>query len=322
MPPTDTQDLDAWIGTERVQQDVVSLQAARALAATLDREADALKDGTPFPLGWHWILFNSVAPRSDLAPDGHARRGSILPPVPLPRRMWAGGALRFGGTLRIGEPIERVSTIQSIEHKEGRSGPLVFVTVRHEISNEVGVAVEEEQNLVYRTLESPDHATAPRTDPPNPPPADPDWTESFVADEVTLFRFSALTFNDHRIHYDYRYATDVEGYPGLVVHGPLLALLLVDAGVRHAVAATPYTTVATSFRYRNARPLFCNEEFQLGGGCLEDTGTGGQFAEDGHAGVGTVDGVARMKLWVAHPERGLAIEAELECVRTVERRPA
>ena len=303
MDLPEAQDLDAWIGTQRVDEDVLSSGRARALAATLDAPQDDLADGAILPAGWHWLYFNPAVARSELAPDGHERLGSFLPPVPLPRRMWAGGTLRFPGALRIGEQVRRVSTIRSIEWKQGRSGPLVFVTAHHEISNRAGVAVEEDQNLVYRSRESPVGATARHTAAPTPPPpVEPVWTESYVADEVTLFRFSALTFNGHRIHYDHRYATEVEGYPGLVVHGPLLALLLLGAGVRHAAAAGADARAATSFRYRAAAPLFCNEEFHLAGGGLE--------APD--PAVEAPPGAALMKLWATHPERGLATEAELD----------
>ena len=208
----------------------------------------------------------------------------------------------------IGEHVRRVSTIRSIQRKEGRSGPLVFVTAHHEISNRAGIAVEEEQNLAYRTLESPSGAAARHAAPPTPPPLEPEWTESYVADEVTLFRFSALTFNGHRIHYDHQYATEVEGYPGLVVHGPLLALILLDAGIRHAGAARTDARAVTSFRYRAARPLFCNEEFHLAGGGLQ---TADRALE-------ARPGAALMRLWAAHPERGVATEAELEVGATNE----
>ena len=305
MDLPDRQDLDAWIGRQRVDEDVVSSGRARALAATLDASQDAL-DGELLPAGWHWLYFNSAVSRSELAADGHERPGSFLPPLGLPRRMWAGGTLRFPGALRIGEHVRRVSTIRSIEQKEGRSGPLVFVTVHHEISNRVGVAIEEEQRLVYRTRESPDGAAERRATVPTPPPLEPEWTEPCVADEVTLFRFSALTFNGHRIHYDHRYATEVEGYPGLVVHGPLLALLVLDAGIRHAGAGGADGRAATSFRYRATAPLFCNEEFHLGGGTLQALDRALEAPPD----------AAVMKLWAAHPDRGLATEAELEVAAT------
>ena len=275
-----SQGLEAWIGTSRVAEDVVSLRRARALAATLDRPPDALREGDPLPAGWHWIYFNELTARSEVAADGHAERGGFLPPVPHPHRMWAGGRLLFPGVLRIGAAASRTSTIEAIEAKEGRSGPLVFVTVGHEISTEDGIAIDEQIRLVYLTRDK--GASAPRST--DDGTAAPDWTETFTADEVTLFRFSALTLNSHRIHYDHPYATQVEGYPGLVVHGPLIALLLLDAGVRHA----PPDATASVFTYRARGPLFCGEEFRI-----EGTGS------------------TEVDLAAVHPERGTATTATL-----------
>ncbi len=307
MSSPESPDLQAWLGKERVEDDVLSPGQAQGLAATLDRDPAELTVEKKLPAGWHWIYFNSVAPRSTLAPDGHQERGSFLPPVALPRRMWAGGRLQFPGVLRIGEEVRRVSTIQSIQHKEGRSGPLVFVTVRHQISNQDGVALDEEQNLVFlterRVGDGQRGSGAGPAQPATPPTDEPDWTESFVADEVALFRFSALTLNSHRIHYDQGYATGVEGYPGLVVHGPLLALLVLDAGIRHSALDGSVRRSPKEFRYRALGPLFCNEEFHLSGARADNGGEG----LDTQPGSGSV-----MKLWAAHPERGVATEAELE----------
>ena len=302
-------DLEARLGKERVEEEVLSLGQAQGLAAMLDRDAASLKNGGILPAGWHWIYFKSTAGRSALGPDGHEEREGFLP-SPLPRRMWAGGSLRFPGTLRIGEAARRVSTIQSIEHKEGRSGPLVFVTVHHQISNQDGPAVEEEQNLVYLPETPPASEAGADAGPPAAVSGEPEWSEAYTADEITLFRFSALTFNAHRIHYDHRYATDVEGYPGLVVHGPLLALLLLDAGIRHAGDGSA-DVVPRLFRYRALRPLFCNEAFQLAGRRVDD-------AERAVNGQPRQPGGGVMKLWAAHPERGVATEAELEVEVEVE----
>ena len=318
MNMPDFPDLDAYLGKERVEEETLSLGQAKGLAAMLDRDAESLKDGAVLPAGWHWIYFKSTVGSSALGADGHAEREGFLP-APLPRRMWAGGTLRFPGTLRIGEKATRVSTIQSIERKEGRSGPLVFVTVRHQIANQDGPAVEEEQNLVYLPETPPDEKVGAGVRPGIPAPGGADWSEAYTADEITLFRFSALTFNSHRIHYDVRYATEVEGYPGLVVHGPLLALLLLEAGIRHADDGSsagdtsargdgsgggdrsPRVGGSTDvlpqlFRYRALRPLFCNEAFQLAGRHLDR-----EPRSNGRV----------MKLWAAHPERGIATEAEL-----------
>lgn len=278
-----TQDLDRWIGTERVDHDVVSLDRARLLAATLDRDPTTLEEGGALPAAWHWIYFNEAAPRSELGPDGHAERGTLLPPVPLPHRMWAGGRLSFLGPLRIGQPVERVSTIESITEKEGRSGRLIFVTSRHRLSQNGATVLDEEKVLVFR-----DATGAPKTPEPRPLPDEPTWSESFAADEVVLFRFSALTFNSHRIHYDHPYVTSVEGYPGLIVHGPLIALLVVGAGLRRL--GDDASRAGVTFRYRAVGPLFCDEEFRLCGMSDERP----------------------MRVWAAHPERGAATRGEIE----------
>ena len=278
MAESEIAELESWIGNERVDEDVLTLAPARGMSAVLDWPPEALGPASPLPLAWHWLYFKPATRRSSLGPDGHERRGDFLPPIPLPRRMWAGGRLHFLGTLRLGEAVQRRSTIATVQSKEGRSGPLVFVTVRHEITNEAGVAIEEEQDLVYR-----DGAGA-AGGPPQPPPEAAEWSESFLADAVTLFRFSALTFNSHRIHYDHRYVTEVEGYPDLVVHGPLIALLLLDAGSRR-LGGSP-----DSFSYRAVSPLFCGEEFTIAGrGNPED----------------------QTEVWAAHPERGVAMRATL-----------
>jgi 3-methylfumaryl-CoA hydratase len=293
---SDPSAVDGWVGRERIVEDTVSLQRARALGATLDLDTGGLEEGDPLPPGWHWIYFHTAARRSDLAEDGHELRGDFLPPLELPRRMWAGGRLSFPGALRIGEPARRESVVRSVERKEGRSGPLVFVTVEHRISGPRGLAVREEQSLVYL-----DRRHRPKSSPRSPPthPAElagkerPDWTGSFAADEVTLFRFSALTFNSHRIHYDNRYATEVEGYPGIVVHGPLLALVLLSAGVRWAGLDRPGPEAKLTFRYRAMQPVFCNEPVEVRGRDL------------GHRERRT------LALCVAHRDRGIVTDAQM-----------
>lgn len=283
--------LRRWTGRERVDEDVLTAAPARKMSAVLDRPpGQALGPSARLPPGWHWLYFHSASRRSELGPDGHEVRGGFLPPVPLPRRMWAGGRLRFLGGLELGEVVRRTSTVASVEHKEGRSGPLVFVGVRHRISSEGGrLAIDEVQDLVYRDGSDPVESLAGRSAPAHPPSEPPEWSESFSADAVTLFRFSALTFNSHRIHYDVRYATEVEGYRDLVVHGPLTALLLLDAGSRW-IGAPP-----RSFSYRATGPLFCGEEFTIAG----------------RATRGSDEAV----LWAAHPERGLAMRATFRPVR-------
>ncbi len=280
MSPDQSVVLESWIGRERSEEDVLTLAPSRALSATLDRSAGSLGFGATLPPGWHWIYFTPHARRSHLGRDGHEKRGDFLPPVALPRRMWAGGRLHFSGPLHIGESVRRVSTIESVAEKRGRSGPLVFVTVGHRISGAAGLAVEEQQHLVYRSGGGPASRATPLA-----PPGTPAWSELFTADVVTLFRFSALTFNGHRIHYDHRYATGVEGYPNLVVHGPLTALLLLDAAGRWTGRAV------RSFTYRAVGALYADEEFTIAG---RETETG------------------VLELWATHPKRGVAMSATAE----------
>lgn len=275
-------DLQEWVGRTTNAEDDLSLAHARGLVALLDRDPDALRAGIPLPECWHWIYFRPATPRSELGPDGHARRGGFLPPIDLPRRMWVGGRIRFLAPLLIGRPAVRRSSITSISSKSGRSGELVFVTVRHDVGTLDGVAIEEEQDLVYRGAPPP--GEIPRSEPPPAPAA---WSERFRADPVTLFRFSALTYNGHRIHYDHPYATGVEGYPGLVVHGPLTALLLMDAATRQREGSSGRPL---GFQYRAVSPLFADEEITL-------------------AGTSYADGSAQV--WAAGP-RGLAMTATVE----------
>jgi len=232
-----------WIGKTETRSDMVTAGPVAALSATLDREDAPPRPGDPVPPLWHWLFFLDRHRASELGPDGHARRGGLLPPIPLPRRMWAGSRFEFHHPLRIGDHIMRETRVIDIKEKSGRSGPLVFVLVRHEISNEAGTAIAEEHDIVYR-----DHGPA---GPVQPAPTDAVWERTIQPDDVLLFRYSALTFNAHRIHYDRRYATEVEGYPGLVVHGPLIATLLMDLLRRNQPAAD-----VAKFSFRAVSPLF------------------------------------------------------------------
>lgn len=234
---------------------------SQAMVALLDRDPNTLAEGDPLPLGWHWLYFKDAVRASGLGPDGHERRGTFMPEIDLPRRMWAGGTLRSLRPVRIGARAELRSGIRKLEEKRGKSGPLVFVTVDHTLLQDGHACVEEKQVIVYREA-GPRLATAaarPRsTSPPGTPPAAA-WSETFVPTPVTLFQFSALTYNGHRIHYDQPYVTGREGYRGLLVHGPLTALLLLDAARRHGEAAV------SSFRYRALAPLFVDEPITLVG---------------------------------------------------------
>jgi len=266
----DAADLAQWVGRTERRADRVTPVPLAALAATLDRNDPPPDEGSAIAPLRHWLYFLPLAPTRDLGPDGHPRRGGFLPPVALPRRMWAGGRLEFRRPLRVGDAIERTSTIASVDVKHGRSGPLVFVLVRHEIAAAGRVAIVEEHDIVYRE--------APRAgDPPSarkPAPSDAAWRRDVAADDVLLFRYSALTFNGHRIHYDRRYVTTVEGYPGLIVHGPLLATLLADLARDHVAPAELAT-----FSFRAVAPLYDIAPFAICGRRDAD-GTAQLWAQD------------------------------------------
>jgi 3-methylfumaryl-CoA hydratase len=263
--------LQEWVGRGEVVEDRVTPVPIAALAATLDRDDPPPRPGDAVPPLWHWLYFLPLSRQSMLGPDGHPRRGGFLPPVGLPRRMWAGGRLSFPRPLRVGERIRRTSTIADVTHRTGRSGALVFVLVRHEVAGEDGVAVIEEHDIVYREAARPGEA-APA---PRPAPADALWRRTVAVDPVLLFRYSALTFNGHRIHYDHRYVTEEEGYPGLVVHGPLIATLLADLLRRHDNRSL------AAFRFRAVRPLFDTAPFSVCGAPSADGSTATLWAADG-----------------------------------------
>ena len=266
--------LQQWVGRTERRADRVTHVPVAALAATLDRDDPEPRDGDALPPLWHWLYFLPLHRQSEIGPDGHARRGGFLPPVPLPRRMWAGSRLEFRQPLHVGEAIERISTIKSVEQKDGKTGTLVFVVVRHEIGNSQGVAIAEEHDIVYRDN--------PRPGDPSPPPkaarGDATWRRDIVPDDVLLFRYSALTFNGHRIHYDRRYVTDVEGYPGLIVHGPLLATLLMDLLRRNF----PTGDVAT-FAFRAMKPVFDIAPFAVCGRVAPEGDVVHLWAQDSQA---------------------------------------
>ena len=220
---------------------------ARALIATLDEQDPDPRMGDLLPPLWHWLYFLEAAPQSRIGPDGHAERGEFLPPVPLPRRMWAGSRFTFDGSpLRIGETVSRVSTIKSVEPKTGSTGSMVFVTVKHTVSGAGGAA--SSRNTTSSIARPPSPARRQRE--PKPAPTDATWSKTVMPDPVLLFRFSALTFNGHRIHYDQPYVTGDEGYPGLIVHGPLLGLLQIELARRANPGKTP-----ASFEFRALSPV-------------------------------------------------------------------
>lgn len=238
--------LQSWTGKTETRLDQLTLGPVRALAATLDRHDSEPCHGDCLPPLWHWLYFLPIARLSEVGPDGHPKRGGFLPPVPLPRRMWAGGKLQWHRPLHLGEEVQRVSCIEKVQHKSGRSGELVFVQVVHRISNASGLCLEETHDIVYRSAMPSDQATSTRVKPTHLA----QWQQDIVPDDVLLFRYSALTFNSHRIHYDRRYVTQVEGYPGLVVHGPLMATLMVDLIRRNSERDLQ------SFEFKAIKPVF------------------------------------------------------------------
>ncbi len=249
-----TEDLTAWIGrTERVEDDISPAQAAAA-AAMLEPPPPLPVQGSALPPLWHWFYFLPRAPQSQLGIDGHPQRGGFIPPIPYPRRMFAGARIRFHRPLIIGQLAWREGVIRNITQKSGRSGPLAFVTVGYSIYQGDALCIEEEQDIVYREQGAPVPAPVPVDLPPPPAGA---WVRTVTPDTRLLFRFSALTFNAHRIHYDRPYARHEEGYPGLVVHGPLTAVLLMELARHHV------NRPITGFSFRGQAPLFDLAPFRL-----------------------------------------------------------
>lgn len=278
--------LQSWQERSETMSDIITVAPLRALSATLDRDDPVPEDGSAVPALWHWLYFLPHARQSEIGPDGHARRGGFLPPVPLPRRMWAGGRLRWEAVnpLRVGQQVQRVSTIRSVQHKTGRSGELLFVLVEHRFSNQDGLALTEEHDIVYRGAARPGDPVPPPQQPPLAGQAA--WSRTIVPDDVLLFRYSALTFNGHRIHYDRQYVTQVEGYPGLIVHGPLIATLLLDLLRRQLPGAR-----LVAFDFKALRPTFDLHPFSVHGKPREDGRTIDLWAQD-HEGLLTMHATA------------------------------
>jgi 3-methylfumaryl-CoA hydratase len=280
------EELKAWIGRSETARDTVVATPVVALSATLDWPAAPVETGMPLPPLWHWLYFLPMHRQSEIGADGHARRGGFRPPVPLPRRMWAGSQLEFRAPIRVGDRVARTSNIADVSVKEGRSGPLVFVKVRHELrcNDAAEPALVEFHDIVYREAQRPGDAAPP----PQAAPEAATWRRTIVPDDVLLFRYSALTFNGHRIHYDRRYVTEVEGYPGLVVHGPLIATLLLDLLRREAPGAD-----VASFRFKAVRPTFDLHPFHVHGAPQGD-GSVRLWAAD-HEGWLTMDAMAALR---------------------------
>jgi len=275
--------LREWEGRSETLVESVTPQPVRGLAATLDCGDAPSALATELPPLWHWLYFTPSAPQRELGSDGHPKVGGFLPPVPLPRRMWAGSRLQWHGALSVGDEVRKTSSIQSVTHKAGRSGDLIFAVVRHELACGDRPILTEEQDIVYRAPAQPgDPAPVPTA-----APQDAVWSREIVPDPVLLFRYSALTFNGHRIHYDRPYATGEEGYPGLVVHGPLLATLLAEL----ARQESGYRQFKR-FSFKAVRPTCDLHPFRI---C-------GKPSADGKSAV----------LWVQDHEGWLAMKAAVE----------
>jgi 3-methylfumaryl-CoA hydratase len=281
---TEKLDLDhlrQWIGRASEASDIVTAQLVKGLRATLFQEIGEPKPGDAAPFTAHWCLAQPVFPMSQLGPDGHPARGGFLPPVPLPRRMWAGGELEFFDTLRVGDAAKRASRIADVTMKTGSTGTLCFVSVEHLVTTARGTAIRERQDIVYR-----DVSGAPQAAPAKPaaPPPAAQHRESHMADPVLLFRYSALTFNGHRIHYDRDYVTKVEGYPGLIFHGPLQATFMVELAAKLHGGKPP-----KKFSYRGLQPLFEGSEFSIN---ANTTDAGMELWTANSAGQPTMKGTA------------------------------
>ena len=277
-PTLDETILRKWIGKSESATDILHAQQSRLMQLTLDREA-TLETGDVLPPVWHWAYFLSGVPMSELGRDGHPALGGFLPPVALPRRMWAGGRLTFEKPVLLGESITKKSTIKDVMLKQGKSGSLAFVVVRHEyLDQQNELRFTEEHDIVYREDPSPD---APKPA-PVAPPENSIYDETITPSTVQLFRYSALTFNGHRIHYDRDYCKDVEGYPGLIFHGPLSATLLADLAQRRIGQDMALKT----FSFRAVAPLFDTAPF-------------------------TIHHDGGLNIWAQTPEGGLAMKAEV-----------
>lgn len=246
-----------WVGRREERWGALTPELAMMLDAAVSHAASVERDlrpGSYLPCLWHWAAFPDFVPLSELGEDGHPALGGFLPPLPFPRRMWAGGRLRFSGALRIGEPLMKRSEILSVSEKAGATGPMVLVRVGHQIEGENGAYIEEEQDIVY--LDIPDSFRPPKR---VPVPDDTLFEETVPINEARLFRFSAATYNAHRIHYDLPYAREVEKYPALVVHGPMQAIMLIEAAKRYAGKNVRH------FRFRGLHPMFHDHDLRLVG---------------------------------------------------------
>ncbi len=283
-------DFAQWVGNQQSSSDVVSKNPIMALAATLDHDLSEVNSGHVLPELWHWLYFLSPVKQSELGPDGHPVKGAFLPPIALPRRMWAGSQFQFHHPLVVGDRIQRLSTIDKITNKSGQSGELIFVKVKHEISivDKKTLAITEYHDIVYR--EAPPSNTAQQNPSTKPitAPTEHDWKVKINANDTLLFRYSALTFNGHRIHYDRRYTTQVEAYPGLVVHGPLIATLLLDI-MNQQLGKQAIST----FEFKAIKPVFDTHPFYICGKLSDDKRSADLWATD-HLNHLTMQATARL----------------------------
>ncbi len=269
-------DWEDWLGRRTVSTIRFDVEHVNRMAVTLDRTPH-FNVGDVLPPAWHWLYFHDFVKASDLGDEGHPRLGLIMPPMPLPRRMWAGGMIKFRAPIYVGDTLEKSSTIRSITPKQGRTGLLYFVTVEHTLGAQGEIKLFEEQSIVYREMSTGEAVAQAR-----PAPTDADFSYEYALNSTALFRYSALTFNGHRIHYDLDYCRDIEGYPNLVVHGPLIATLLLDLYVQQGLPLT-------IFRYQARSPLFLPQPFRVHG------------KRDGQS----------TKLWASNHAGGLAMDAEV-----------
>lgn len=278
-----TKEFSSWIGRRTWIEDEISLAAVRRIAATFDLEPGAFVKGTEIPSHWYSMFFTLNAKQSQIGPDGHPEKGEFLPPIALPRRMFVGREVKFPGIMRVGGAGTKSSVIESIVPKSGRTGDLVFVTVQHTIDIEGCTVVEESQRLVYREAAKPGQSSpAGEVAAVLPPPA---WQEECTVDATLLFRYSAITWNAHRIHYDADYSRSAEGYPGCVINGALTLHLLTDAVLRH------HPGRLRSAQARLSKPLFLGEPMMLAGSSREN---------------------GRIAGWALNREGHLAAQVELE----------
>jgi len=283
---TSDAELARWVGRKRVVEDEIGLSAVRRIAGMLDLDPDAYKPGDVLPPHWFTMFFADVARQSQIGPDGHPVKGLFLPPIPLPRRMGAGRRVRIMGRLRVAEPARRIAEVAAITPKEGRTGKMIVLTMRHSFEVRGQSIAVDEFDAVYREAVQPGEANA--STPPVPAPKDANWSDNVLLSEALVFRYGAVTWNAHRIHYDADYARQEEGYPHTVQNGGLTMQLMVDAALKRAPGEL------TGFTARLARPLWVGETATLAG----------HAARDG-----------KMSCWAANAKGELCAQMELEFAR-------